>query len=648
MKKLILFLLMIILMTFNVFALGAEILPSNPRDSDDLLCRSTLPTNTQTDFNFRWFRNGQEINRQISVDNTGSHFPATLTSPGDQINCIVSFLTNVIGIDSVTIAGGPNTNNPPKAEAGPDLNGETDEVLRFDGTASSDIDGNVVAYVWNFGDGTTADGKIVNHSYESPGTYTVALTVLDNFGATGEDTATVIIAMSQTRIIEIKNLRSFKDKFETGADTFFRGSPMFTSFLLTDKDGNPINGATRDLKVALRNTATASVTNFIPFNGPLPGSSFGLVRIRNGESCIANPFGCIRINSGTYYFATDTPLTDNFLGLGSINVQIEEAGKTSIVNILNNLPIAEAGGDRIVNTNEAVIFGGIASSDLEDPDQNLKFLWDFGDGNQDVGIGTTHVYTNLGTYLVRLKVTDTEGDFLFDEIKVTVSQTPQRIPPVARFATSNEYVFDFTLFDATRSTDEDGRILSYEWDFGDGNQGAGVQTRYRYEMPGRYLVTLIVTDNDGLAGTESALIEVKYDYRINQEDRPGMPIDGGVDHDKPGADADTTVANMHEFVISGIVPINYKQTYRPGDKFDLLVKVRNTGNLYENLNMITSSPNLFDNQVSSLRISSGSTLLHPVSVYIPNNAKSGHYLLKIEVDNRIGERKETYWQFTVA
>ena len=48
-------------MTFNVFALGAEILPSNPRDSDDLLCRSTLPTNTQTDFNFRWFRNGQEI-----------------------------------------------------------------------------------------------------------------------------------------------------------------------------------------------------------------------------------------------------------------------------------------------------------------------------------------------------------------------------------------------------------------------------------------------------------------------------------------------------------------------------------------------------------------------------------------------------------
>ena len=100
MKKLILFLLMIILMTFNVFALGAEILPSNPRDSDDLLCRSTLPTNTQTDFNFRWFRNGQEINRQISVDNTGSHFPATLTSPGDQINCIVSFLTNVIGIEN--------------------------------------------------------------------------------------------------------------------------------------------------------------------------------------------------------------------------------------------------------------------------------------------------------------------------------------------------------------------------------------------------------------------------------------------------------------------------------------------------------------------------------------------------------------------
>lgn len=56
-----------------------------------------------------------------------------------------------------------------------------------------------------------------------------------------------------------------------------------------------------------------------------------------------------------------------------------------------------------------------------------------------------------------------------------------------------------TQFDATGSSDPDGRIARYDWDFGDGAHAkdAGPTPRHTYAAPGRYRVTLIVTDNEG-------------------------------------------------------------------------------------------------------------------------------------------------------
>ena len=54
----------------------------------------------------------------------------------------------------------------------------------FDGTASSDSDGTIQSYVWNFGDGTSGSGATTTHSYMLPGAYVVTLTVTDNSGAT--------------------------------------------------------------------------------------------------------------------------------------------------------------------------------------------------------------------------------------------------------------------------------------------------------------------------------------------------------------------------------------------------------------------------------------------------------------------------------
>jgi hypothetical protein len=59
-----------------------------------------------------------------------------------------------------------------------------DENITFDASASYDSDGTIVSYEWAFGDGNTASGQVVAHSYTQTGQYAVTLTVMDNDGLT--------------------------------------------------------------------------------------------------------------------------------------------------------------------------------------------------------------------------------------------------------------------------------------------------------------------------------------------------------------------------------------------------------------------------------------------------------------------------------
>ena len=95
-----------------------------------------------------------------------------------------------IAKDNITIE-----NQPPIADAGPDqiVNSKT---VSFDGRGSSDPDGEITSYEWDFGDGSTASGATVQHTYASDGIYTVTLNVTDDFGAYDEDTCQVIVDTS--------------------------------------------------------------------------------------------------------------------------------------------------------------------------------------------------------------------------------------------------------------------------------------------------------------------------------------------------------------------------------------------------------------------------------------------------------------------
>lgn len=96
-------------------------------------------------------------------------------------------------------------------------------------------------------------------------------------------------------------------------------------------------------------------------------------------------------------------------------------------------------------------------------------------------------------------------------VTITVSNGGgTNLPPKASFAASpaEAIVGQPVAFDATASSD-DGKITTYVWEFGDGEEGQGVKTTHVYADPGTYEITLWVTDDKDQTSSVTRKIVVK-------------------------------------------------------------------------------------------------------------------------------------------
>ena len=103
---------------------------------------------------------------------------------------------------TVTISDG---NTPPVADAGGPYAGTVGSPVVFDASASTDTDGSIVSYAWDFGDGNSGSGVGPSHTYTAATTYTVTLTVTDDAGDTNSSSITVTISDGNTPLVRINS-----------------------------------------------------------------------------------------------------------------------------------------------------------------------------------------------------------------------------------------------------------------------------------------------------------------------------------------------------------------------------------------------------------------------------------------------------------
>ena len=431
-------------------------------------------------------------------------------------------------------------------------------VIDFKDT-STDSDGNIVTWSWDFGDASFETTQNPSHSYLSAGTYLVTLTVIDNNGKENSISKNVIVNPLANQAPIISSITGIQTSFkplnakftETSSDTdgfitqwdwnFGDGSTFSTtdstlknpthtylfpgtyrvSLTVTDDglpDGTNKKTATTSIQftvapppanqppVALftvdtNNVFAPVVINFTDASTDADGRIVSwLWEFETGRS--------VFYNAQTYQKTVS--YTFNKSGTYPVKLTVRDDGNLSSTYILdivikNNAPIAilSASPNPVLSQSSVSFFG----NNSYDSDGSItKYAWDFGDGTI-IAQGTTsesHIYSKPGSYRASLTVTDNIGDSSTANLIITITNRN----PVARitYTSLNVKAPGSLTFNGDTSFDPDGIIASYNWTVSNGLSATTPNATFAFTAEGSYIVTLLVTDDSG--GTNSTSVTV--------------------------------------------------------------------------------------------------------------------------------------------
>lgn len=492
---------------------------------------------------YKWnFGDGSPVStvpNPVHTYNTGGTFTATLTVTDDG---------GATATTAVVIIVTPPDNLPPVARIDAStLAGKVPLTVDVSGLASSDPDGNIASYAWSFGDGNVASTPTASHTYLVTGTYVLTLTVTDNNGAV--NTESTIISV-------VDNLAPTAAATATPSTGKVPLAVSFDGSASTDEDGNVVdwawdfddNGATGSGEVAIHvfnevGTYEVGLT-VTDDNGAIDTTTVTVVvNPPQAPVAVANatpdgtkaPLGVVFSSVGStdpdgsiigysWDFKDGSPLNTSanpshlYTAAGTYDVELtvtddDFQSTTATVQVIvgpPNVPPVASGtatpavGKPVLN----VQFSSAASADADG--SIVSYSWDFGDG---VGTSTdpnpTYSYDTLGNYSVLLTVTDDDG--ATNTRAIPVSVVPNTAPTAQPVATPRVGKEPLTVaLSAATSTDTDGTIVSYEWDFTDDGtvDSTDVDTSFDYIDPGTYTARLTVTDDDGAVDTATVDITV--------------------------------------------------------------------------------------------------------------------------------------------
>jgi PKD repeat protein len=402
---------------------------------------------------YQWdFGDGSPVETGVSVTHVYANegtYSATLTVTDD--NNATNTATVVVTV----------SNNPPTAAITSAVPNPVDEgnLITFDSSGSSDPNGDVLTYQWDFGDGSSpvvTTNTTTSHTYANgPATYNVTLTVTDGDG--GTDAVTISVGVNNVAPTAVA--AADRTRVNVGDTVNFDGSSS------SDPGNDPLT-YTWDFGDGTPPVVTANPTTSHSYaNGP---ATYNVI----------------------------LTVTDGDGGTASDSLQVT----------VNAPPIATASANpNPVDEGSPITFDGSGSSDPGGGP--LTYTWDFGDGNSASGVTVSHVYPDgPANHTVTLTVTDSDGAIDTATISVDVSNVAPTAIAIADQTSVN--VGDTVNFDGNSSTDPGNDSLSYTWDFGDGASDSGPTVNHSWTSSGTYTIILTVSDGDGGVGTAQVQVTV--------------------------------------------------------------------------------------------------------------------------------------------